>query len=56
MCVGSVEYIIADIDYWEQDADLYIGGHRFYFQFSKEAGPTLEEALKFIKSENKYTL
>lgn len=50
---GVVEWIISDVDYFEQDAYLEIEGHRFYFQFSMDEGPSLAAALDFIRHEQK---
>lgn len=44
---GVLEWRIADVDYLENDANLYLGGERFYFQFSEH--PTLEAALNFLR-------
>ncbi|MCK9532603.1 MAG: hypothetical protein M0R77_19100 [Gammaproteobacteria bacterium] len=46
-----VEYQIVDIDYWEQDAILFIGGQRLYFQWDAKNPPTLIDALNYFKNE-----
>ena len=42
----AVEYKIENIDYFENDAILVIGGQRIYFQFTHS--PTLAEALSWL--------
>ena len=46
-----VEYQIVDIDYWEQDAILFIGGQRLYFQWDAKDHPTLIDALSYFSNE-----
>ena len=50
---GSITYSIEDVDYWENDAFLVIGEHKFYFQWDALKPPTLEDALNFLQNELK---
>ena len=50
---GSVKYpwlSIADVDYFEQDADLVYGDRKVYFQFS--GYPTIDKALFYLKNND----
>lgn len=49
----NIEYEIADIDYYEQDAILVVGENRYYFQWDAKNPPTIIDALNFMHNERK---
>lgn len=54
MSSNSVNYKITHVDLGELDAFLEIDGKQFYFQFSRNIGPTLDQAQDFLRNKGIY--
>ena len=52
----TIEYEIVDVDYFENDAILVVGGNRYYFQWDAKSEPTIIDALDFFKKDSKFNL
>ena len=50
----TVEYEIADVDYFENDAYLVVDGSKYYFQWDAKSEPTIVDALEFFKQDSKF--
>ena len=46
----NAKYNITEIDLWEKDATLEIGGYKIYLQFDGDE-PTLDDAIKYLVTE-----
>ena len=44
-------YTIVDVDFWENYAILVIDDKRFWFQWSADNHPTLEDAIKSFEAD-----
>ena len=50
----TVEYEIADVDYFENDALLVVDGRKYYFQWDAKSEPTIVDALEFFKQDSRF--
>lgn len=51
MTKGTIDYEITDVDVWEKDAILKIGGQEFYFQLGDNDSASITDALDYIKNK-----